>query len=385
MTLRNVTHKFFQSICNCSDFCITLNDIICSPDNTVTVVVTLKEKQPLFLKNQVYTKLKDGQVEVEFEGQNYTVLCVVKTLCEVPTPPTPVITSSDVNSAATDETNETNVLIPIIIVVTVAITVFLILLMLGGVMLWVRKYKVKTKQSTTKESNPQTILHALNPLQQTSMTEAAAGNPRPSTSSEESGYISPENISPTGSIDEPIQSDIHSTENSNANLPNGNARTDPVANCIIPSSTEHNRNRINKMKPKSKHHRSTPLNDGLPNIRWSQNNTYSSQNNTYSSLNFANQSNLPATVPVPPVTREPKINLYDDIEGIDESTRRATAGHKTKYPQPRLPGRHVPIRTQHQQPVHNQHNHTVTIRGTGTKLAPINHNRPYCNVSASQV
>ena len=74
-------------------------DIYCSPTDAIgTIVVMLKEKQPLHLNRLVYSTLKERQVTVIVDNQNYTILCVVKTLCEQPPTPTATIYISNNSS-----------------------------------------------------------------------------------------------------------------------------------------------------------------------------------------------------------------------------------------------------------------------------------------------
>lgn len=411
-TLQTVTNKLLHSICNCSDYCITIDDINCSDNNTIaTVVVTIKEKEPLFLKDRVYTTLQDRHVKVELEDKNYTVFCVVKTLCEK-TPPTPSLiptVSTNFNNANSAITNETNVLLPTVIIITITVLVLLILILLGVLAFILRFYKCKpkNKSSTINKSNSQTTLQITNPLsnQSISRMEAAnecpsnpqasqpmsridAANERPSTSSNDSGNFSlPDCNEPVSdSIDEPFSSNnIHSTENSNTHFPNSNAETNPSVSAVRPginhSSSEHKKMKINSA---SKHRRviQTIANNGLNNIQWENNETYSL---LYPQIS-TNAYKPPISVPKALVTADVKPHYYEDIEGMNESTRRSTrptsSHRRTKHMQLQPTGH---IRTQHPQPVHSHHSRKTTVSGMGSLPMTDNCYYSHMHVSSSQV
>ena len=331
-------NKFIGSICNCSNYCLTLDDINCSPDHDqtiITIVMTLKEKQSLFLRSLVYSTLQEGQVKVD---QNYSIFCVVKTLCEKPPPPTtasPTIPTipNNTNTTTSEVTDENNLVIAIAISAVIVITLLiLVLLIIVVVMLRSHKHKQKAKQ------NPQTIPHVTNPVQLTSRNTASNGHS--SISSNESGVFSDCSDSGLPVSDSTNDSfppeTIQYTDNSNTNLPNGYARTNPsfpaVISTINPSSTKDKKHKIiktNKRNSVPKHHRNMqPVNE-QQNIQWQENKNYS-QLNPYNSA--PNPSKLPATMPNCKQITE--VHLYDDVEGINKSIRRAAASqvhHKTKH------------------------------------------------------
>ena len=177
-------NKFLHSICNCSDYCLTIDDINCSPDDiTITIVLTLKEKQPLFLKNLIYSTLQERQVKVD---QNYSIFCVVNTLCEKQTtepPTTETITTPTIISTPTSEVTKENNAINFAIIIgitAVTLVVFLVLVIIA-IILRLQRRKQNRKQISLD------TLHVKNSHQ--SANENMASNKHPSTSSDESGFF----------------------------------------------------------------------------------------------------------------------------------------------------------------------------------------------------
>ena len=362
----SVTNSFLQSICNCSDYCMAL-EINCTPDDTIaTIVVTLREKEPLFLKTQVYSALK-GQVQVNFNNQNYSIFCVVKTLCEES--PTPTVSSND-TLPNSEETTDTTISADTSVVITIIILLLILLLLIALVIaviiaLQFCKYKQKSKALTKKVHDPQlqssSTHHSTNSLQPTSRTEA--GNQHPSTSSDDH-LLPPDTGSPiSDSGEDPFSSNmIHSTDNSNASFPNANEKTNPPIPAVKsnnnPSHTKHSKRKdrkTNQINSASKYNRNIQL-DNVPHIQWAKNETY----------DLHKPANLYNSLATTPTSEEMNTHLYEDVEGINESKRRSpvAAGHmhhNKKYPQPR---RHNT--TQYPRPVHSHHS-VSPVHANGTR------------------
>ena len=359
--------------------------------------MTLKEKQPLFLRNLVYSTLKEGQINVD---QNYSIFCVVNTLCERQTtePPTTItMTPSNISTTVPTETkdksNATNFAIVIAITaVTVVVLLILILLVIMAIVLRFKRRKQKEKQTsltTLHMTNPHQSAnenvasneHPANIFQPTkenvasdknscqSGNENVASNKHPSTSSDE-GYDEGESVSfLTQHTGNPI----------NDFLQNGNERIPPVPTDINPVYTNKHKTKTSKTNFVLKHHRNVPLDHE---IQWKQNETYQDL--------CISTTRLPSAAPVPDfkplVTKEVKPeNYYDDVVGISETTRKACAAashmhHEIKHPQSKLPDM-----TQRPKSVHNNHNvlfHSITTsRNVAKSLNNINHN----NLPSSEV
>ena len=363
--------------------------------------MTLKEKQPLFLKNLVYSNLKEGPVNVD---QNYSILCVVNTLCEKQTtePPTTATTmtpsiisnttTETTDSNTTTETADKNTAINLAIIiaisaVTIVVLIILILLITIAIVLRFQRCKQKEKQisqgtfhvislhqsaneTVTSNNHPTNCCQSAkenvsSPCQ--SVNENVSSNKHPSTSSDE-GYCegeSPRSVSfPTQNIANPIN-----------DLQNSNERIPPVPTDINSLYTnKHKTETIKTNYSVLEHHRNVPLDYE---IQWKQNETYQDY--------CINTSKVPSAAPVldfkPLVTKELKPeNYYDDIVGISETTHKAPASHnhhEMKHPQSKLPDM-----TQYPKTVcNNQFHSNTTSRNVAKSLNIINHN----NLPSSQV
>ena len=392
-TLYSVINKFLQSLCNCSDYCMTL-EINCSPNDAITtVVVTLKEKQPLHFNKLVYSTLKETQVNVIVNNQNYSILCVVKTLCEEPSTPTPTITYILNDTSNNEDTDKNNIIIsPIGIAITVVIVMMLlvlIVLVIVAILLRLCSKKQRLKSATKPEHKLEADTHVT-----TTSDEPAAGRTdsvlieRPSTSSNDTGFGS---SSDTGSpvsdhVDDPFSSNgIQSTENipTTSSVPTDRSTMNP-------SSVNNDKHKVvttNQMNSTSKHHRNIQSTNETGNIHWEKNETYC----RLDPRKPAHVYKSPATISKPSVTGEVNTHFYDDIEGINESRRRAgiaaATGHmhqNKKHTQARQPGNH--IGTQNSQPTCSNHNvppvHNVTVSGSNGKVL---HIPKYKHSSLSQV
>ena len=379
----NIINKFLQSICNCSDYCLTLDDINCSPDDTIiTIVMTLKEKKSLFLRSLVYSTL-ERQVKVD---QNYSIFCVVKTLCEKQFPP---ITTSpkilDNTSATTSEVPDENNGISLVIVIVISSVIvimllILVLLIIVAIILRSRKCKQKTKQNSQT-----TTLRVTSPVQLTSQN--ITSNERPSTSSNESGFHSSSDCKDSGSpvsdsTDDPfLPNTIYYTDNPNTNLPNECVRTNPsfptVRSTITPSSTKDNKLKTTKTANSASKHHVQSVNQ-QENIRWKQNKTYA-QLNLYNSAPYLYMAPAPVSNDKPSKVTG---HFYDDIEGMNKSTQGAATSqihHKTKHPHPRPITQHPSsaVYSNNVSPV----NGGINISGNGAKLSL----KTYKHISSSQV
>ena len=371
-------------------------EISCSPNDAIgTVFVTLKEKQPLHLNRLVYSALKGRQVTVIVDNQNYTILCVVKTLCEQP-PTTTATTYITNDTRSKEDTDENNIIIsPAGIAITVAIVMMLLLLIvlvIVTIMLRFCNRKQKSKRSAKSkhnlEHNLEANTHTTTPAQPAGSTEAVI-NERPSTSSNDTGFISlSDTESPVSdNTEDPFPSNINQpTENFNTNLSNGNTTDSTIAadgSNINPLGAKQSKHKVgtkNQINSTSKHQRSTQSPNELGNIHWKQNEVYCRLDPRKS----VNPYKPPATVQNPLVTGEAKIHYYDDIEGINESRRRAALAaangrmhHKKKHTKPRSPANHS-IKW-NLQPAHYDHNvspvRNVTISVPEKKLLHVSNNK----------
>ena len=351
--------------------------------------MTLKEKRPLFLRNLVYSTLKEGQVNVD---QNYSIFCVVNTLCEKQTtkPPTtttmaPSNISTTVTTETTDKDNATNLAIVIAIsAVTIVVLLILILLVIMAVILRFQRRKQKKKQisrSNFHMTNPHQLANASNkhpanicmPTKEnvasnTNFTnrcltqlanENVASNKHPSFSSDE-GFgegESPRSVSfPAPHTGNPIN-----------DLQNDNETIPPIPTDINPLYTNKHKTKTSK----TKHHRNVPLDCE---IQWKENETYQ--------VLRISTTKPPSAAPIPDfkslVTKEVKPENYDDVVGISETTHKAAASHM--QPQSSLPDM-----TKHPKSVSNNHDvlfHNITTsRNVAKSLNTINHN----NLPSSQV
>jgi len=347
--------------------------------------VTLKEKQPLSLKSRVYSTLQEGQVKVKFEDLDYYIFCVVNTLCQVMHTTTPIITPTTTSTEVTEKTN-----VMIIVVITISVVIVLVLLILIALCVvankqQLRKHKQKPKHVTI---NPQTF-HMGNSIQLTSSDKSR--NERPSTSSNDTGFISDYNESGSpcsvGSVG-PFSSPItHSTDNSNINLPNNTSITNsavPAVTCTLPTGNSNTNEtaithpvsaiKLNpvrtkhKMNSVSEHHDNTQLRNEshVHNIRWSNNAIYSLVNPCKTTTTTASKSS---------VTGKEERHFYDDVEDfrIQRAAKSTTNYSGIQYP----PSVHY---SHSISPAYNN----VTINRNETLSLPMT-NHSYKNVSLSQV
>ena len=380
-------------------------EISCSPNDAIgTVFVTLKEKQSIHLNMLVYSTLKRRQVSVKVDNQNYTILCVVKTLCEQPPTPTATIYISN-NSSSEEERDENNNIIisPAGIAITVAIVVmllFLIVLVIVTIILRLCNRKQKSKSSPKSkhnlEHNLEANTHTTTLVQPADSTEAVIKE-RPSISSNDTGFNSlSDTESPiSNNTEDPSPSNItQPTDNFNTNLSNGNTTTDSSIladrSTINPLDTKQSKHKVgtkNQMNSASKYRRSTQLTNEPGNIHWKQNEMYCRLDPRKS----VNPYKPPATLQNPSVTGEAKTHFYDDIEGINESRRRIALAaangrmhHKKKHTKPKSPANHS-IKW-NLQPAHYDHNvspvHNVTITVPEKILLHVSNNK---HSSLSQV
>ena len=85
-------------------------EISCSLNDAIgTVVVILKQKQLLNISSLVYSTLKGRQVNVIVNKQNYSILCVVKTLFEESSTSTTMYIPN--NSSSKEDTDENNIMV----------------------------------------------------------------------------------------------------------------------------------------------------------------------------------------------------------------------------------------------------------------------------------
>ena len=192
--------------------------------------MTLKEKQPLYLKNLIYSTLQEREVKVD---QN-SIFCVVNTLCEKQTtqPPTtetiiiPTIISTP-TSEVTEESNATNPAITIgLTAVTILVFLILTLLVITTIVLRLKRRKQKKKQIS------RVIVNVTNPHQ--SANENMASNKHPSTLSDESGYYEGHDKSPSHKIQ------WEHNEIYQRIIPPNPALTVPVPDCRPPATKEVN-------------------------------------------------------------------------------------------------------------------------------------------------
>ena len=377
-------------------------EISCSPNDAIgTIVVTLKEKQPLHLNRLVYSTLKGRQVTVIVDNQNYTILCVVKTLCEQPPTPTATIYISNNSSSEEDRDENNNIMIsPAGIAIAVAIIVMLlVLIVLVVVAIMLRLFK-KSKPATKSEHSLQTDTDTTPSVQPASRAESAITG-HPSTSSNDTGFSS---LSDTGSpvsdsMDNTFLSNMsqsgQSIDNFNANLSNENVTTNssiPVDRSTLnPSNTKQSKDKAmirNQRDSASKHHRNKQLTNESVGIHWKENETYC----RLDPHKPVNECISPASMSNSSVIGQAKMHFYDDVEGINESRQRAaiTANtshshrhHNKKHTKPRLPGN---CSEWNSQPTHSYQNVSpvcnVTANGSKGKLL---HIANYKHSSLSQV
>ena len=276
----------------------------------------------------------------------------------------------------------------------------LIVLVVVAIMLRVSNKKQKSKPAAKSEHSLQTDSHTTPSVQPASRAEAVI-NGHPSTSSNDTGFIS---LSDTGSPVSDIMEDTflpnmsqsgQSIDNSNTNLSNENATTNSSIpadrSTLNPLNTKQSKHKFvirNQRDSASKHHRSIPLTDESVSIHWKDNETYCRLDPHKS----VNECTPPASIPNPSVVGQAKLHFYDDVEGINESRRRAaiTANtshshrhHNKKHTKPRLPGNCSELNSkptcsyQNVSPVCN-----VTVNGSKGKLL---HIANYKHSSLSQV
>ena len=380
-----MVNEFLQSLCNCSDYCMTL-EISCSPNDAIaTVVVTLKEKEPLNLSRLVYSTLKGRQVNV----QNYSILCVVKTLCEEPSTPTPTIMYILNDTSGKEDTDENNIIIsPIGIAITVIIVMMLLLLIIlviVAILLRLCNKKQRSKSATKSERKLETGTHDATPDQPANSTQFFL-NERPSTSSNDTGFSS---LPDTGSPVSDAADDLFSSNMTQSTENNLTTSSNPAdRSSMNPSSVNNDKHKVvttNQSNSASKHHR----NIQLPNepVKWKENETYCRLDPRKPPHAYVS----PATISKPSVTGEVKTHYYDDIEGINESRRIAAIAAATSYmhdnkkhTQSRSHGNHIP--TQNSQPTHSNHNvsavRNVTVSASKGKLLHITNSK---HSSLSQV
>ena len=432
----NVINKFLQSVCNCSDYCLSLDDINCSPDDTIiTIVMTLKEKQSLFLRSLVYSTLQEGQVEVD---QNYSMFCVVKTLCEKTSPPTvttaspkiPNNTNITTSSQVTNKNNATSFVIAVAISAVIVITLLILVLsIIVTITLRSRMHRQNAKL------NARTVPHMTNPAQLTGRTHT-------STSSNESGVHSLSDSNDSGppvgdnTANDPFppvtndsfpavrstisssstkdkkhmtnpvlltsrtttSSEHPSTSSNESGFYDSNDSGPPVSNStaddpfppvtIDNSSTNHNvrtnpsfsvvRSTISSSSTKDKIIKQNKINSISKHQNLNQPPDIRwKANETYAQVNLysaPNPSKPPATVP----DCKPPLHLYDDIEGINESRQRVAASQIPRNTKHRTPASlHITQNSNYASSVNG-----VTRSGNGAKLLLTTN---YKHPSSSQV
>ena len=208
-------NKFLQSICNCSDYCMTLNFNCSLNDTTATVIITIREKQPLLLKMQVESTLREGQVQANFNKQNYSMFCV-ETLCEPTTPtvtmdkPTTIVSTNNTSSKNAKDHNNT-----IISAISIAIIAAIALMLLVFIVLLIITLRLRNKQKSKSAAKDKCNFQIT----------FNASSECPSTSSNRCTFHSSlDTQSPFSDIvGDPLSSHtIKPTGTSNTDLPNGN-------------------------------------------------------------------------------------------------------------------------------------------------------------------
>lgn len=311
-------NKFLQSICNCSDYCMTLK-FNCSLDDAIaTVVVTIREKQPPLLKMQVESTLREREVQASFNNQNYSIFCA-ETLCEPTTPtttmdkPTMMVNVNSTNSESVTDHN--NIIISAITIAIIAAIALMLLVFIVLLLIILRLCnKQKSKSASKEKINFQATYNT--------------GSECPPTSSNRCTYRSPF----SQIVVDPLSSHtIKPTDTSNTDLPNGNATINSsVSSSINPSSCKHSKHIV--MKTNQMNSTSNPFrniqsaSEQHDDIRWEQNKTYAILN-PHQSANVCRCT--PATVPS--VTGEGGANFYDDVIGINESRQRVAATSHMHY------------------------------------------------------
>ena len=303
----------------------------CSLDDTIaTVVVTLREKQQLLLKMQVESTLGKGQVQVNFNDQNYSIF-YIKTLREPPTPttimdkPTTMVSTNNTSSENITGENNTTVSAVSIAIITAVALMLLILTVLLIIIIQLRN-KQKSKSTNKHECNFQINFNT--------------GSECPPNLSSSNGCTfcsSSDTGSPVSdTVDGPLSSNtIRLTDNSNTDFPNDNITIPAVSSSINSSSSKHSKHvvmKTNQINYAPKLLGNIQSANDQHGIHWEQNEIYAILN----PHNSASVYKSPATVPKSLVNGEAETNLYDDVEGINESRRRATAtGHAHHNVQPR--------------------------------------------------
>ena len=303
----------------------------CSSDDTIaTVVVTLREKQQLLLRMQVESTLGKGQVQVNFNDQNYSIF-YIKTLRGPPTPttimdkPTTMVNTNNTSSEnITGENNTTVSAVSIAIIAAVAL-MLLILTVLLIIIIQLRN-KQKSKSTSKHECNFQINFNT--------------GSKCPSSNLSSNNGCTFRSSSDTGSpvsdtVDGPLSSNtIQLTDNSNTDFPSDNITIPAVSSSTSSKHSKHVVMKTNQINSVSKLLGNIQSASDQHGIHWEQNEIYAILNPHES----AGVYKSPAIVPKSSVNAEAETDLYDDIEGINESRRRTTVtGHTHHNVQPRPP------------------------------------------------
>ena len=125
VVVTDVIRKFLVMTCNCSsDLCIDISsDTQCSPNSIMIVNVILKGEQASVLWSETNAILQRGAITIESMGINYSLTCVVKTLCPevvINTTSVPSIDPAQNNvSGANDDGN-------IVVIVTIGVPLLLV-------------------------------------------------------------------------------------------------------------------------------------------------------------------------------------------------------------------------------------------------------------------
>ena len=312
----------------------------CSLDDAIaTVVVTIREKQPLLLKMQVESTLREGQVQANFNNQNYSIF-YVETLCEPTTPTTtmgePTTIVSTNNTSSKNVSDHNNRIISAISIAIIAAIVLMLLVFVVLLMITLRlRSKQKSKSAAKDKYNFQITFNA--------------GSECPSTSNNRCTFHSSlDTRSPFSDIvGDPLSSHtIKPTDTSNTDLPNGNTTINSsipaVSSSNNPSRSKHRKHivmKTNQIYSVSNPFRNIQSASEQQDIHWEQNKTYATLNSR-ESANVCKST--PATMPKPPsVSGEGETNFYDDVIGINESRQRAAATthmhYSKKDSQPRQP------------------------------------------------
>ena len=308
-------NKFLWTICNCSDYCVTIN-FTCSLDDTIaTIIVTLREEQ---LNMQVNAALREGQLQIKFNDQNYSIF-YVKTLYKPTTPTTTMAktlvptTMVSTNSTSSENiTDENNSIISVVSIAIIAAVALMLLVLMVLLIITLRLCnKRRSKSATKKECKYQITFNA--------------GSECPSTLNSSNGRTFHSSLNTGSHVSDPVD--------------------DPLSSHIIQSTdNKHIVMKTHQMNCTSKHLRNIQSGNDQHDIHWEINKTYAILN----PHNSASVYKSPATVPKSLINGEAEINLYDDVEGINESRRRATtAGHTHHNVQPRPPTSYSRIQYPH--------------------------------------